>query len=170
LITLGAIFLNDIAADKNGVVYVTDTGLRFDEKGNGSHTGPDRVFRIPSSGTPTVALEGPPLAGPNGIMWDKNHFLIVPLEGKDILSWDPAGSKPQVFTSGAGGFDGIAKLDDDRYIVSSLDTSSIYIVENGKSTAIINGIENPADISLDQKRNRILIPSFSLNRVEVWQF
>ena len=54
-------------------------------------------------------------------------------------------------------------------MVSSLDTSSIYIVRDSKFVEIIKGIENPADIGLDSKRNRLLIPSFSLNTVQIWQ-
>ena len=168
LTRLGAIFLNDIAADKNGDIYISDTGLRFDAKGNATHTGPDRVFRIQKNGTANVAYEGSALEGPDGILWDNNRFLIVALRGKDILTWTP-NKKPNVFTTGVGGFDGIAKLGNDRYLVSSLDTASVFLFENGEASEIIKGIENPADIALDKKRNRLLIPSFSLNRVEVWQ-
>jgi sugar lactone lactonase YvrE len=168
LTRLGAIFLNDITTDKNGDVYITDTSLRFDEKGNATHVGPNRVFRIQKDASASVAVEGPSLEGPDGIQWDNNRFLIVALRGKDILSWTP-GKKPEVFTTGIGGFDGIVKLSDGRFLVSSLDSSSVFLFENRKATEIIKGIENPADIALDKKRHRLLIPSFSLNRVEVWQ-
>src|SRR5881392_1454300 len=46
LSTLGAVFLNDIAATPTGALYITDTGIRFDDVGAVLHPGPDRVFRI----------------------------------------------------------------------------------------------------------------------------
>src|SRR5216117_3947552 len=39
---LGAVFLNDIAIAQTGALYITDTGIRFDDVGNVLHPGPDR--------------------------------------------------------------------------------------------------------------------------------
>src|SRR2546430_16687145 len=46
LATLGAVFLNDIAIAQTGALYITDSGIKFDDVGNVLHPGPDRVFRI----------------------------------------------------------------------------------------------------------------------------
>src|SRR5438034_5250950 len=43
---LGAVFLNDVVVVPTGALYVTDTGIRFDDVGNVLHPGPDRIFRI----------------------------------------------------------------------------------------------------------------------------
>src|SRR6267142_1673443 len=48
LASLGAVFLNDIAIAQTGALYITDTGIRFDDVGNVLHPGPDRIFRIGS--------------------------------------------------------------------------------------------------------------------------
>src|SRR5437879_636584 len=45
LSTLGAVFLNDIATTPTGALYITDTGIRFDDVGAVLHPGPDRVLR-----------------------------------------------------------------------------------------------------------------------------
>jgi len=37
------------------------------------------------------------------------------------------------------------------------------------STSLIKGVPIPADIGYDAKRNRVLIPIFTGNRVEIWQ-
>jgi len=34
---------------------------------------------------------------------------------------------------------------------------------------LITGVPSPADIGYDSKRNRVLIPVLSANRVEIWQ-
>ena len=39
----------------------------------------------------------------------------------------------------------------------------------GKIERLISGVPSPADIGLDTKRQRVLIPVFTQNRVEVWQ-
>src|SRR2546430_2953341 len=43
---LGAVFLNDVAVAPTGALYITDTGIKFDDVGNVLHPGPDRIFRI----------------------------------------------------------------------------------------------------------------------------
>jgi sugar lactone lactonase YvrE len=168
---LGALFLNDLVAAPDGTIYVTDTTLLFDASGNATHPGPDRVFQIPPNGKASVAIQDPSLGGPNGIVWDAaaGQFLIVQLEGKNIVSWKPGARTATVFATGVGSFDGIVILGGGQYLVTSLDTSSLYRLQDGEFDAVISGIENPADIALDSKRNRLLIPSFSLNHLEIWQ-
>src|SRR5207247_5497189 len=51
----GAVFLNDVTVASTGAIYVTDTGIRFDDVGNVLHPGPDRVFRIGPDRKVTVA-------------------------------------------------------------------------------------------------------------------
>jgi sugar lactone lactonase YvrE len=57
-------FLNDVVAGPDGAVYITDTGVQFDAKGNTSHPGPDQVFKI-TGRTASVAVSDSSLAGPN---------------------------------------------------------------------------------------------------------
>src|SRR6266436_770250 len=51
----GAVFLNDIAIATTGAIYITDTGIRFDDLGNVLHPGPDRIFRVGPDRKVTVA-------------------------------------------------------------------------------------------------------------------
>jgi hypothetical protein len=53
--------------------------------------------------------------------------------------------------------------------VSSWADSSVYRYVNGQGTNLIKGVPSPADIGYDAKRNRLLIPIFTGNRVEIWQ-
>src|SRR5256886_15027446 len=66
LATLGAVFLNDIAIAQTGALYITDTGIKFDDVGNVLHPGPDRVFRVGPDRKVTVAVGGGTLGGPDG--------------------------------------------------------------------------------------------------------
>lgn len=42
-------------------------------------------------------------------------------------------------------------------------------IAGGQVQRLIAGVPSPADIGLDTKRNRVLIPIFQGDRVEVWQ-
>src|SRR5690242_15677808 len=84
LAALGAVFLNDVAAAPTGALYITDTGIRFDDVGNILHPGPDRIFRIGPDRAVSVAARGDTLDRPNGIALDAvgKRFIVVPLGGK----------------------------------------------------------------------------------------
>ena len=168
--SLGAVFLNDIAIAPNGAIYITDTGIRFDDVGNVLHPGPDRVFRIGPDRKVTVAVRGDTLGRPNGITLDAagRRFIIVQYGGKAVLAWKPGDKAPSVVARGAGGFDGV-EIIGGKIVVSSWADSSITRFDSTQGTKIIAGVPSPADIGYDAKRNRILIPVLTGNRVEIWQ-
>jgi len=60
-------FSTPVAIATTGAIYITDTGIRFDDVGNVLHPGPDRVFRIGPDRKVTVAARGDSLGWPNGI-------------------------------------------------------------------------------------------------------
>ncbi|HEX2191084.1 MAG TPA: hypothetical protein VHG51_19405 [Longimicrobiaceae bacterium] len=167
----GAVFLNDLARGPDGALYVTDTGLRFGPSGPPTHTGPDRVFRIAPDGAVSVALEGAYLAGPNGILWDEagRRFLIGSLRGKTVLAWRPGDAAAQVVVEGAGGYDGISRLPDGRVVVSSQVAREVQVLGEAGLTTLFGGLSSPADIGVDTRRNRVLVPLLGENQVEVWQ-
>lgn len=165
-----ATFLNDPAIGPDGAVYITDTGIRFDAQGNISHPAPDKVFRIAPDHKATVALQGDTLHRPNGITWDTalKRFIIVPFGGGQIFEWHPGDANPTVIAMGPGGYDGV-ELGRGNMLVSSWTDSSVSAYQGGTETKLITGVASPADIGYDGKRNRVLIPVFTGNRVEVWQ-
>ena len=166
----GAVFLNDIAVAQTGALYITDTGIRFDDVGNVLHPGPDRIFRIGLDRQVTVAVRGDTLGRPNGIALDPvgKRFIVVEFGGKSVLAWKPGDKAPTVIAHGAGGFDGVI-LAGGRIFVSSWTDSTVASYETGQEVKVITGVPSPADIGYDAKRNRVLIPVFTGNRVEIWQ-
>src|SRR2546430_848727 len=103
---LGAVFLNDIAIAQTGALYITDTGIRFDDVGNVLHPGPDRIFRIGTDRQVTVAVRGDTLGRPNGITLDSvgKRFIVVQFGGRSVLAWKPGDKAPSVIAKGPGGF------------------------------------------------------------------
>jgi sugar lactone lactonase YvrE len=151
-------FLNDVAADADGAVHVTDTGR-------------DRVYR--ARGAPAVALADPRLGRPNGITWDASggRFILVPFGGDStIRAWTPGSAAlVEIGTSGGGRFDGVEILGVGRLLVASQADTSLHLFEGGRGRPIIRTGGRPADIAVDTRRNRVAVPIIALNRVEIWQ-
>jgi sugar lactone lactonase YvrE len=164
-----ALFLNDVAVGPDGALYVTDTGIRFEKGGTNHPPGTDRVFRIGPSHAVSVALKSDSLGRPNGITWDAagNRFVIVPFGAKTILAWRPGAAQPTVIGYGAGQMDGVEVLGDGRLLVSSWADSSVAIRSGNKET-LIKDLPSPADIGVDTKRQHVVVPLFTENRVEIW--
>ncbi|HXI33725.1 MAG TPA: hypothetical protein VNH63_06560, partial [Gemmatimonadales bacterium] len=85
-----------------------------------------------------------------------------------VFGWKPGDAAPAVIATGPGGFDGVEVADGMLY-VSSWTDSTVSMYESGHEVKVITGVPSPADIGLDRKRHRVLVPIFTQNRVEVWQ-
>ncbi|HEY3011284.1 MAG TPA: SMP-30/gluconolactonase/LRE family protein [Gemmatimonadales bacterium] len=161
-------FLNDAAAGPGGAVYLTDTGMAPDPKTGMKHVGPDRVYQV-AGRKATVALESPQLQGPNGITWDpdEKEFVIVSFLGPGILGWKPGSKDLRPLGSGPGQEDGVEVLSDGRLLVTSWADSSLFIVDNGRSTKVASGIASPADIGINGKT--VAVPQLMENKVQFWE-
>jgi sugar lactone lactonase YvrE len=165
----GAIFLNDIAAAPDGSLYITDTAVRFGAKGP-EHVGTDAIYRITPDHKVSTALKSDSLGRPNGITWDgaNQRFIVVSFGGNKLVAWKPGDTQVSTLGTGPGQFDGV-ELVKGAIWVSSWADSSVSRYENGAGTSLIKGVPSPADIGYDARRNRILVPIFTGNRVEIWQ-
>ena len=165
----GAIFLNDITTGPDGALYITDTGIRIEASGM-SHPGPDRVFKLTRSGEVSTAFQFDSLVGPNGITWDEGNqrFIIVNFAGNTIVGWKPGDATVTTIATGKGQFDGVERLGDGRILVSSWTDSSIYVLDGSALVRAVPGVASPADIGVDTKRNRVAVPLFEGNRVELF--
>ena len=168
LSTMGATFLNDVAIAADGTLYVTDTGIRFSEKGELSHPGKDRIFAI-AGGKARVAIESDSLlTRPNGIAWDgaNARFILAGFGGPDVTAWKPGETTVTKLASGPGSYDGLEVLGDGRILVTSWADSSLSLVANGAVSKVKGGLEAPADIGVDTKRQRVAVPRFNAGRVD----
>jgi hypothetical protein len=159
-------FLNDLVVGPDGV-YTTDTGV--ESSGGGmKHTGPDRVFHIGAGHKASVALESDSLEGPNGIAWDSagGRYVIVPFAGKVVRAWKPGSRSLASLGTTAGQLDGVEVLDSARLLITSWTDSSLFVLQDGKSTTVSGDLPSPADIGIDSRRHRVAIPLLMENRVE----
>jgi hypothetical protein len=153
-------FLNDVAADATGTVYVTDTGR-------------NKVYKVQGESGPTVVVSDSTLGAPNGITWDaaNNRFIIVPFGGfKGIRAWAPGSSTMTVLGVSTGAkYDGVEVLSGGRVLVSSQADSSLHLFSGNSGHAIIHTLGPPADIAVDTKRNRVAVPVVAMNHVEIYE-
>jgi sugar lactone lactonase YvrE len=164
-----ATFLNDVAIGGDGNVYVTDTGISFDEKGAVTHPGTDQIFKI--VGRKATSIKADSLNSPNGITWDSANarFDLAPFSGTAVQTWKPGDKSTSTLAKGAGQYDGIEVLQDGRVLVTSWADSTVNVVQNGALSKLVTGVSGPADIGVDTKRMVLAVPRFTDNKVEYFK-
>ena len=152
-------FLNDLAMDFNGRIYVTDMGA-------------NRIYRIDPTQYDKVKLfaSGEEFASPNGIRFTKsNGKLLVAMWDTGDLLWVDLFGKTREYVMKKKldtGLDGLDFAEDGSLFVSSFTGGKIFRISNEKGLEeLVTGLITPADISLDRKNRLILVPSFNGNRV-----
>lgn len=152
----GARFLNDVASGSDvataeeGTVYVTDSGTGV-------------IHRIMPDGSVEQVGQVP---SPNGIQVHGETILVTGGSNQIFRLGDDGTLTPEYETP-AGGLDGLILLNDGSVLVSSWTGSAIYRFDaDGQVTELFSGINAPADIGFDTKRNVVLIPHFEDDRVE----
>jgi DNA-binding beta-propeller fold protein YncE len=166
----GATFLNDVAAGPNGLVYVSDSGLRAGANGFDS-TGTDAVYAYdPQQKKLTTLAKTKDLHRPNGIAVAPDGKVWVATFGDSEIFWlDARGDRKNVTRLPKGQLDGILFLPAGDMLVSSWAASAIYRGRPGATFApVVTEVKSPADIGFDAKRNRIMVPLFQLDEIQVW--
>ncbi len=157
----GAAFLNDVAVGPDGTVYVTDTGLdRSFTAGVGG------VWRFDARGSAQVVAGGR-LGGPNGIIADSAGVTVNMWDGA-VAHWTTARQRTAL-PRGPAQLDGLIRLADGALVMSSWADSSLHRLAPGDTawTRVMGGLPSPADIGYDTRRERVLVPIFTGNRVEI---
>jgi sugar lactone lactonase YvrE len=167
----GAVFLNDLVAAPNGALYVTDTQIVPDERGNVTHPGADRLFRIGPDRAVSTALSSDRFMRPNGIALDKRaeRFLIVSFGGDTIFAWKPGSGNIEAIAAGPGQFDGIEIAEDGRVFITSQSTASLWELRGDRLFEVILNLPGAADLGYDAKRRRLMVPLTGSNRVEIYE-
>jgi sugar lactone lactonase YvrE len=165
----GATFLNDVAIGDDGSLYVTDSGLRAGAAGL-EPTGSDAVYRLfMEEGRQNVTLaKSAELGAPNGVAVGTRGIMVATFSSGEIIVYDGAGGSRTVVPASNRQLDGIALLPDGGFLFSSWRDSAVYRVNAaGHVDRVVAGVASPADIGFDARRNRILIPVFTENRVVI---
>ena len=168
------LFLNDVAVDGEGNAYVTDNRN-------------NAIFVVDRTYHAAVLISGPQLGGPNGLLIDRGSLTWVTFFGHEVKRLTHSGQLVTEATlpaddvsaiglpPGAMFLDGYARYEGDL-LVSSWVSGQVYrIGRSGTDPVVVANFvsmldnpalpDGPADIGLDRRRNRLLVPLF--NRGEV---
>ncbi|MAL17821.1 MAG: hypothetical protein CL670_13465 [Balneola sp.] len=148
-------FLNDVSANSDGTLFVTDTGN-------------PRVYQV-MNGTATIFLDSLPEA-PNGITLnpDNNEFVLAPWGGNQIFrSFDGDKTLSEYGTLDGGFFDGLEFLSQNLLVASQQD-SSIRFYDGVVNKILIKTPGRPADIGINTNLNHVAVPYIALDRVDIW--
>lgn len=146
----GAVRLNDLAVDKAGTIYVTDSG---------NDDTPGAIYKISKGKVSEFAARDPALERPNGIAVMADGNIVHGGRGVNLVVRTPQGKIVREITLPTGRMDGIVALPDGGLLVASQDGHAVYRVPAmGKPTIVAKDIPIPAAIGLDTKRNIMVVP------------
>jgi len=173
------LFLNDVAVSDDETVFLSDNA-------NGG------LFKVDANGNPSVISTSANLGFPNGVLpgGDSSNVLWVTWIGNQILRMNASGKIKVVATIPAPDvsslglppntllLDGFVQLPDGSFLASSWVTGHVYeISDDGENIKVIasfvsffdnpNNPDGPADIQVDLKRHRLLVPLFDVNELVI---
>lgn len=158
-------FLNDLATDASGNLYVSDTG---DSTSHGA------VFLLVPGKRPTV-LSGSDtaagLASANGLFRAGGDTLYAVGYHSGTLSVTDGRGSWKTLATGLGAPDGIdAAAGDGFYISDNVGGDLFWVPRAGGSPAkLAAGLQSPADLVVDRRRALLLVPENSGNRLSVYR-
>jgi len=157
----GATFLNDLCSAPDGTVYVSDSGYTTGFKPSGT----DAVYMI-KDGKATAIVRSSALGNPNGLFYRDRKIWVATFGTGDLYSLEVSGKKVAQPKPSYGKLDGLSFTTNGHIVFSSWEAKAVYSGRiGGPFEAIVTGVEAPADIDIDTKRNRVLIPLFTRNEL-----
>lgn len=152
----GSVFLNDVAVDDQGNVYISDTRQ-------------GKVFRY-RDGKVSEYLSSPEVKGANGLLVWKNKLWIDAADG--IYNYDAAAKKFNLFCKEVTGGDGLTVVNDNELIASRWIGEVYYIHQDGSAKKILDtraDKQNTADLYFLKDSSLLIIPTFNGNRVTAYR-
>jgi sugar lactone lactonase YvrE len=162
-------FLNDVAIDHDGVVYVSDMLA-------------NKIFRV-ADGKATVAAEGEELSFPNGILVHDGKLIIASRgEGLDpqtfvakapghLLSLDLSTKEIEPITREPLGFlDGVELDGSGGYYVSDVISGKLFrVTSEGEAALLIENLNKPADFAVIESERLLVLPHLAANKVVAYR-
>lgn len=150
----GAVMLNDLAIDANGIIYVSDT-----------RTG--KVYRVEGD-KPAVFLEDVP--GANGLLTSGNDLYVV--GSATFLKVNASKETTTIAEGFENGLDGIVMLGPNEFVLSNY-RGMLYLVKaDGTKEVLLDTRADRImanDISYNSTTRTLYVPSFGGNRIIAYQ-
>jgi sugar lactone lactonase YvrE len=152
----GAKFLNDVATDSIGNVYVTDMSSE------------NSVIYILRHGTMTVWMKGGEISGPNGLDMEGKRLLVGNSGDGSLKAINLADKKITTIARVGSGIDGLRSDGKGNYFISDWRGKTSLVTASGQIIVLIDTTAlkiNSADLEYIKNRKLLLIPTFFANSV-----
>jgi sugar lactone lactonase YvrE len=160
-------FLNDLSADANGNLYISDSG---DILGTG--TG-GAIYKVTPQRKLSLLLDGnidARILAPNGLLADAKgeHLLLVDFTSGVLYNYNQVTKKLEELANGFGGGDGIVKQANGNIYVSDWKNGKVFRVDPQHKVSLIKeGYQSAADIALTQDDHHLLVPDMKAGKLEI---
>lgn len=161
-------FLNDLAFDAAGNLYVSDTG-DFQQGGGGA------IFRIAPDGRVTLVVDeaaNPAIRNPNGLLAEgKGRLLVLDFATGTLLRLDTATGRTETVADGFGGGDGLARDAAGVLYLSDWRGGQVWKLDPKRAGAppvrYEQAFQSAADIAVSRDGRHVLVPDMKAGSL-VW--
>ncbi|HEX6912857.1 MAG TPA: SBBP repeat-containing protein, partial [Longimicrobium sp.] len=132
-------------------------------------SGTAAVHRVAPGGQVQTVAQGHELGSPNGVVVDADGSVFVAgYTSGNVFRIAPGGARTALRAPSRGNLDGLVRTRDGRLLVSDWKRSSVYAISADAAPLVaLRDLPSPADIGYDARRNRLLVPLMTVNRVEI---
>ncbi len=153
----GLEFLNDVAIDGQGNVYVSDTGT-------------SKIYQLDTQGNFSLWLADENLDRPNGLLVQNNTMYVASWgsqpNGGRVSKIDMTTKAIDSITTIIGNLDGIRPYDKDRLIISDWNSGMIHLVDyDGNTQLVLQVGQSVGDIAYIQEKKLLLLPMNKQSRL-----
>jgi gluconolactonase len=159
-------FLNDLEADPQGNLYVSDSG---DIMGTGKG---GAIYKLDAAGKVTLLIDGkqdPRVMAPNGIIADDtgNVLIVVDFTSGVLYSYNQKTKALTDIAEGFGGGDGIVHHSNGTMFVSDWKNGKVFSVNRKNDvTQLKDGYKSAADIAITTDEKYLMVPDMKAGELD----
>ncbi len=153
----GIQFLNDVAIDKTGNVFVSDTAT-------------SEIYKLDTEGNFSLWLANAALDNPNGLLIQNDTMYVASWgsqpEGGRVSKINMETKVIDSISSIIGNLDGIRPYDENRLIISDWSSGNIHLIDrNGNTETILKVGQSVGDIAYVKEKALLLLPMNKQSRL-----
>ncbi|MBW1704970.1 MAG: SMP-30/gluconolactonase/LRE family protein [Deltaproteobacteria bacterium] len=156
----GAKFLNDVATDALGNVYVTDMSSKN-----------SAIYKL-NQGKMSGWVTGREISRPNGLCMEEKRLVVGNSGDGSLKAINLADKKITTLTKVGSGIDGLRSDGQGNYFISDWKGKTSMVTASGKVIVLIDTTSskiNSADLEYIKTKKLLLIPTFFDNRVVAYE-
>ena len=159
-------FLNDLEADPQGNLYVSDSG---DIMGTGKG---GAIYKINAAGKVTLLIDGKQdarIMAPNGLLADDtgNVLIVVDFTSGVLYSYNQQTKVLTDIAEGFGGGDGIVHHSNGTMFVSDWKSGKVFSLNRKNEVTLLkDGYKSAADIAITRDEKYLMVPDMKAGELD----